>query len=363
MLKIENLRKVFRTDEIETIALDNVSFAIEKGEFVAIVGQSGSGKSTCMNIIGCLDVPTHGTYRLNGRDVGKMSRNELAAIRNEMLGFIFQQYNLLPRLNLMENVEVPLVYAGIGRTERHARAKEGLEQVGLGDKLRNRPNQLSGGQQQRVALARALVLEPGVLLFDEPLSNLDAKLRVEMQVEIKRIQKELGITTIIVTHDHEEAVSLADRVIVMNAGHILQIGKPQEVFDRPASPFIADFMGFSTFLHGIAAGAEGDMRLIRCGAHTLQVPAEAAQELTEGDACILAIRSENIRTAEQEGVNTVRGTVKSATYKGHTTRLEVSGCFEEMVYPAIHEYADVQEGSEVLLHFPAQHFCVYKDIK
>ena len=105
------------------------------------------------------------------------------------------------------------------------------------------------------------------------------------------------------------------------------------------------------------------MRLIRCGAHTLQVPAEAAQELTEGDACILAIRSENIRTAEQEGVNTVRGTVKSATYKGHTTRLELSGCFEEMVYPAIHEYADVQEGSEVLLHFPAQHFCVYKDIK
>lgn len=196
-----------------------------------------------------------------------------------------------------------------------------------------------------------------------PISNLDAKLRVEMQVEIKRIQKELGITTIIVTHDHEEAVSLADRVIVMNAGHILQIGKPQEVFDRPASPFIADFMGFSTFLHGIAAGTEGEMRLIRCSAHTLQVPAEAAQELTEGDACILAIRSENIRTAEQEGVNTVRGTVKSATYKGHTTRLEVSGCFEEMVYPAIHEYADVQEGSEVLLHFPAQHFCVYKDIK
>ena len=186
---------------------------------------------------------------------------------------------------------------------------------------------------------------------------------VDIEKELERIQKELGITTIIVTHDHEEAVSLADRVIVMNAGHILQIGKPQEVFDRPASPFIADFMGFSTFLHGIAAGAEGDMRLIRCGAHTLQVPAEAAQELTEGDACILAIRSENIRTAEQEGVNTVRGTVKSATYKGHTTRLEVSGCFEEMVYPAIHEYADVQEGSEVLLHFPAQHFCVYKDIK
>ena len=228
------------------------------------------------------------------------------------------------------------------------------------------PYKLSSGEKQMLVILLTVLVQDNshcVLFMDEPLSNLDAKLRVEMQVEIKRIQKELGITTIIVTHDHEEAVSLADRVIVMNAGHILQIGKPQEVFDRPASPFIADFMGFSTFLHGIAAGAEGDMRLIRCGAHTLQVPAEAAQELTEGDACILAIRSENIRTAEQEGVNTVRGTVKSATYKGHTTRLEVSGCFEEMVYPAIHEYADVQEGSEVLLHFPAQHFCVYKDIK
>lgn len=249
------------------------------------------------------------------------------------------------------------------KNEIRERVEHMLALVKLTGMDKRYPRQLSGGQQQRVALARALVTRPSILLLDEPLSNLDAKLRVEMQVEIKRIQKELGITTIIVTHDHEEAVSLADRVIVMNAGHILQIGKPQEVFDRPASPFIADFMGFSTFLHGIAAGAEGDMRLIRCGAHTLQVPAEAAQELSEGDACILAIRSENIRTAEQEGVNTVRGTVKSATYKGHTTRLEVSGCFEEMVYPAIHEYADVQEGSEVLLHFPAQHFCVYKDIK
>ena len=289
-------------------------------------------------------------------------------------GLVFQNFNLFPQYTALENVmlagellakEQPDYKANKKaiHAQLEAQARDLLAQMGLSERAGHYPHQLSGGQQQRVALARALVTRPSILLLDEPLSNLDAKLRVEMQVEIKRIQKELGITTIIVTHDHEEAVSLADRVIVMNAGHILQIGKPQEVFDRPASPFIADFMGFSTFLHGIAAGAEGDMRLIRCGAHTLQVPAEAAQELTEGDACILAIRSENIRTAEQEGVNTVRGTVKSATYKGHTTRLEVSGCFEEMVYPAIHEYADVQEGSEVLLHFPAQHFCVYKDIK
>ena len=155
-------------------AADHITMKIEKGEFVAIVGQSGSGKSTCMNIIGCLDVPTYGTYRLNGRDVGKMNRDELADVRNEMLGFIFQQYNLLPRLNLMENVEVPLVYANISRAERHKLAKDVLEKVGLGDKLKNLPNQLSGGQQQRVSIARALVRNPAVILADEPTGALDS---------------------------------------------------------------------------------------------------------------------------------------------------------------------------------------------
>ena len=137
LIEFDEVCKYYQMGDTTVKAADHITMKIEKGEFVAIVGQSGSGKSTCMNIIGCLDVPTHGTYRLNGKDVGRMSRNELASVRNEMLGFIFQQYNLLPRLNLMENVEVPLVYAGIGRAERHARAKEVLEQVGLGDKLRN----------------------------------------------------------------------------------------------------------------------------------------------------------------------------------------------------------------------------------
>ena len=145
LIEFDGVCKYYQTGDTTVKAADHITMKIEKGEFVAIVGQSGSGKSTCMNIIGCLDVPTHGTYRLNGKDVGKMSRNELAAIRNEMLGFIFQQYNLLPRLNLLENVEVPLVYAGIPRAVRHRRAREVLERVGLGDKVKNRPNQLSAG--------------------------------------------------------------------------------------------------------------------------------------------------------------------------------------------------------------------------
>lgn len=168
LIEFDQVCKYYQMGDTLVKAADHISMKIEKGEFVAIVGQSGSGKSTCMNIIGCLDVPTYGTYRLNGRDVGKMNRDELADVRNEMLGFIFQQYNLLPRLNLMENVEVPLIYANISRAERHKLAKDVLEKVGLGDKLKNLPNQLSGGQQQRVSIARALVRNPAVILADEP---------------------------------------------------------------------------------------------------------------------------------------------------------------------------------------------------
>ena len=341
----------------DELVLDHINLYINDSEFLTLLGPSGCGKTTTLRIIGGFTTPTSGDVTFDGVRINDVPPHK------RQINTVFQKYALFPHLDVFENIAFGLRIAKVPADEIEQRVTEMLGVVSLKGFEHRRIHQLSGGQQQRVALARALVTRPSILLLDEPLSNLDAKLRVEMQVEIKRIQKELGITTIIVTHDHEEAVSLADRVIVMNAGHILQIGKPQEVFDRPASPFIADFMGFSTFLHGTAAGTEGEMRLIRCGAHTLQVPAESARELAEGDACILAIRSENIQTAEQEGANTVRGTVKSATYKGHTTRLEVSGCFEEMVYPAIHEYADVQEGSEVLLHFPAQHFCVYKDIK
>lgn len=343
-LELQGLTKRFG----EFTAVDSMNLKAAEGEMIALLGGSGCGKTTTLRMIAGFTEPTAGQILVDGKNVSTIPPYR----RN--IGIFFQNYALFPHMTVFENVAFGLKLQKLPKNEIRERVEHMLALVKLTGMDKRYPRQLSGGHQSP---------GQGHPLLYEPLSNLDAKLRVEMQVEIKRIQKELGITTIIVTHDHEEAVSLADRVIVMNAGHILQIGKPQEVFDRPASPFIADFMGFSTFLHGTAAGTEGDMRLIRCGAHTLQVPAEAAQELTEGDACILAIRSENIRTAEQEGVNTVRGTVKSATYKGHTTRLEVSGCFEEMVYPAIHEYADVQEGSEVLLHFPAQHFCVYKDIK
>ena len=188
------------------------------GKLIIFSAPSGSGKSTCMNIIGCLDVPTAGTYRLNGKDVGKMSRNELAAIRNEMLGFIFQQYNLLPRLNLMENVEVPLVYAGVPRAERHARAREVLDQVGLGDKLKNKPNQLSGGQMQRVAIARAIVNNPKLLLADEPTGALDTKSGAQVMELFQKLNDE-GVSVLMITHDPEIAAH-AKRVVMIRDGEL-----------------------------------------------------------------------------------------------------------------------------------------------
>ena len=373
LLDVRDLKIAFYDTTPPTEVVKGISFSLEEGETLGIVGESGSGKTqTALSILHLLkenSAVSGGEILYEDSSVAHASSQDLQRIRGKEISMIFQEpmTSLNPVLTIEEQIaEGLLIHESCTPAERHEKVLAIMHEVELPDpeKLcKKYPHQLSGGQRQRVMIAAALITEPKLLVADEPTTALDVTIQSQILKLLKKINERHHTAILFISHDLGVIRSLCDRVIVMNAGHILQIGKPQEVFDRPASPFIADFMGFSTFLHGIAAGAEGDMRLIRCGAHTLQVPAEAAQELTEGDACILAIRSENIQTAEQEGANTVRGTVKSATYKGHTTRLEVSGCFEEMVYPAIHEYADVQEGSEVLLHFPAQHFCVYKDIK
>ena len=222
LIEFDEVCKYYQMGDTLVKAADHISMKIDRGEFVAIVGQSGSGKSTCMNIIGCLDVPTAGTYKLNGRDVGRMSRDELAEIRNELLGFIFQQYNLLPKLSLMENVEVPLVYAGVPRGERHRRAAAALERVGLGDKLRNKPNQLSGGQQQRVSIARALAGRPAVILADEPTGALDSHTGREVLKMLQELHRQ-GNTVVLITHDNSIAVQ-AQRIIRLEDGHVVYDG-------------------------------------------------------------------------------------------------------------------------------------------
>ena len=230
LIEFREVCRYYQMGDNVVTAADHVTFSIEKGEFVAIVGHSGSGKSTCMNIIGCLDVPTAGEYLLNGRNVGELDKNELAEIRNEMLGFIFQQYNLLPKLNLLENVEVPLMYAGVSKRERKKRAKEALESVGLGDKLKNLPSQLSGGQQQRVSIARALVGKPSVILADEPTGALDSNTGREVLELLKSLNNE-GHTVVLITHDNEIA-SKANRMIRLKDGRVVYDGvalSPEEL--------------------------------------------------------------------------------------------------------------------------------------
>jgi putative ABC transport system ATP-binding protein len=220
LIEFRNLYKLYQMGETVVRAIDGISMKIMKGEFVAIVGQSGSGKSTCMNIIGCLDVPTSGDYLLEGKNVGNMRDNELAEIRNKKVGFIFQQYNLLPKLNVLENVEVSMMYAGVPKKQRIERAKEVIERVGLSDKLYNRPNQLSGGQQQRVSIARALAGRPSVILADEPTGALDSRTGREVIGLLKELHRE-GNTIVLITHDTSIA-SEAERIIRLADGKIIE---------------------------------------------------------------------------------------------------------------------------------------------
>ena len=218
LIQLKNIYKIYIDGESEIYALDNISMTVNAGEFVAIVGQSGSGKSTCMNIIGCLDTPTSGTYHLNGTDVSTMRDDELAVVRNQMLGFIFQQYNLIPKLTLLENVELPLIYRGISQSKRRSMALESLDRVGLADRASKYPKQLSGGQQQRVSIARALAGNPPVILADEPTGALDSKTGAEVLEFIKKLNRE-GNTIILITHDNSIATQ-AKRIVRISDGQI-----------------------------------------------------------------------------------------------------------------------------------------------
>lgn len=237
IIEVRDLVKIYRTGDIELHALDGVSFTIERGEFVCVMGPSGSGKSTMMNILGCLDVPTSGHYELDGVDVKDQNKAELADIRNRKLGFVFQGFNLLPRVDAVENVELPLLYRGIKASERRKAAISALEKVGLGERLHHRPAQMSGGQQQRVAIARAIVGNAPIILADEPTGNLDTKTTVEIMQIFTGLHKQ-GITVILVTHEPDIA-TWSERVLRFRDGRLIAdeaAPKADELSDNEVKP-------------------------------------------------------------------------------------------------------------------------------
>ncbi len=298
-------------------ALDDVSLTIERGELFFLLGPSGCGKTTLLRTIAGFYQPNRGRVRFGERDV-----TDLAPQRRNT-GMVFQNYALWPHMTVEANVAFGLKVRHVARGERRRRVVEALETVRMGAYAKRKPNQLSGGQQQRVALARALVIRPQCLLLDEPLSNLDAKLRLEMRGEIRRLCKEAGLTGIYVTHDQKEALSIADRMAVMFEGRIGQVGSPRELYRNPASAATADFLGETNFLDGRVVSIEGEERVVETPAGTLL--ARVDDTVTGAGPCTVSIRPEAIRVQADEAIqNRLEAEVTHSVYLGDTQQLTLA---------------------------------------
>ena len=296
-----------------TPAVAGVSFTVEKGTLVTLLGPSGCGKTTTLRMIAGLELPTEGRILIAGRDVTSLSATE------RDVSMVFQSYALFPHMSVLENVTYGLRRSGIARGEAIQRARDGLRQVGLDGYDARQPSELSGGQQQRVAVARALVLKPSVLLFDEPLSNLDARLRRQMREEIRDLQRSLGLTVVYVTHDQQEAMAVSDRIIVMNAGRIEQQGAPRDLYERPATPFLARFMGESTPARGRLERLDADRVRVRLGEATIDLADTTAPD---GEVDV-AVRPEAITVETAPGpAGSLPGRIAKASYLG--THMEYS---------------------------------------
>ena len=326
-------------------ALDGIEIELGEGEFLSLLGPSGCGKTTALRLVAGFDRPDAGAILVEGRDVTRVAPNK------RDMGMVFQAYSLFPNMTAAQNVEFGLKVRGSKRGDRRSRVYELLDLVGLGDAGDRYPHQLSGGMQQRVALARALAIEPRVLLLDEPLSALDAKVRVQLREEIRRIQLELGITTLYVTHDQEEALSVSDHVAVMYRGRIEQMGSPAEMYSAPATPFVAEFIGTTNRLEGTVV----DDGVVQYGSAALHV--DAARGRAKGERVLVLIRPESLAvgTANGGGVNVLMGNVVTQTFLGPVTRLKIIGEGVELI-------ADVQTakaatlpvGTRVAAELPAQ---------
>ncbi len=303
-VRLENVTKRFD----RFTAVDDLSLSIEKGEFVSLLGPSGCGKTTTLQMIAGLQDPTAGRIHLDGEDITHKKPNQRG------LGIVFQSYALFPHMTVEENVSFGLEMRRVDRGEREQRVRRSLEQVQLDSLAKRYPKDLSGGQRQRVALARALVIQPPVLLLDEPLSNLDAKLREDMQLELRVLQQQLGVTTILVTHDQAEALSMSDRIVVMNEGRAVQIDAPLTMYERPETAFVSNFVGKTNLLQGVVTAVEEDGATVRVGEQSLS---GEGRGLSDGAAVTVSLRPEKLRLSAQAEDQSIPGQVSAGIFLGN----------------------------------------------
>jgi iron(III) transport system ATP-binding protein len=321
VLSVNALNTEYRTGRGEVLrAVRDVAFEVEKGKFFTLLGPSGCGKTTTLRSIAGLERPLSGEIAVNGRVVFSSSRNISVALNKRNFGMVFQSYAIWPHMSVFENAAFPLQVRGtLSRQAIAMRVGKVLETVALEDLAQREATKLSGGQQQRLALARAIVMEPELLLLDEPLSNLDAKLRERMRFELKRLQRELGVTTVYVTHDQAEALALSHEVAVMNEGRIVQIGSPRAIYERPRGRFVAEFIGSSNFLEATVLGADNRPGLWRVRASFGDLLAQSETQLAPGASVTLSVRPENVELSEVEdpsALNAFTGIVSSKVFQG-----------------------------------------------
>ncbi len=334
-VRFENVSKVFGK---EVVAVDNINLHVEAGKLVTLLGPSGCGKTTTLRMIAGLEMASSGAILIGDRDVTKLPATD------RDVSMVFQSYALFPHMSVLENVMYGLTFSGFGKDEARSRALDGLELVGLKGFDNRLPSELSGGQQQRVAVARALVLEPQVLLFDEPLSNLDAKLRRQVREDIRAIQQDLGLTVVYVTHDQEEALAVSDEIVVMRNAAIAQIGTPRQLYDAPNDRFVADFIGEANLLTCQIAELEGDTAIIEIEGYRHTLPSRG---LPKGPATI-AVRPSRLVIGSDQGI---AATVAKATYVGVRMEYTLTGAFGQVF--AVHDDVDspLKPGAEVRMSF------------
>lgn len=337
-VRFESVSKVFGKD---VVAVDDIDLHVDAGKLVTLLGPSGCGKTTTLRMIAGLEMATSGRILIGDRDVTKLPATD------RDVSMVFQSYALFPHMSVLENVMYGLTFSGFAKEEARTRALKGLDLVGLKGFDSRLPSELSGGQQQRVAVARALVLEPQVLLFDEPLSNLDAKLRRQVREDIRSIQQDLGLTVVYVTHDQEEALAVSDEIVVMRNAAIAQIGTPRQLYDTPNDRFVADFIGEANLLDCQVTDVTGDTATIQIEDHQHRLPSRG---LTTGVAT-LAVRPSRIVIGSEEGIS---ATVDKATYVGVRMEYTLTGAFGRVF--AVQEDVDdpIAPGTEVKMTFAAK---------